>query len=94
MFPVQRFRQHERAIGEVQKGESGRGKERCARVDISEEAAHHGSEDEAKAEGGPDHAKRLAAILRLGDVRDIGIGGRRGRPGNAGQGAAQKEQPD
>ena len=75
MLLVERFRQDEHAIAEVDARQDRRGEERPARIELTEEAADGRPEDEAEAEGGPQHAEGLRALVRLGHVGDVGGGG-------------------
>src|SRR5262245_41659045 len=94
MLVVERFRKDEATIEEVDARERGRGEEGIARVDLAEGAANGGAEDEAEAEGGPEHTVGLAALVRFGRVGNVGGGGGVRRAGNSGEEAAEEEKPD
>jgi hypothetical protein len=88
----QRLGQHQRAVHEVQQAEAPGREERRARAERAEEAAERRPQDEADAEGRADQPEVLRALLGRGDVGDERVGRREGRPGHAGDRAAE-EQP-
>jgi hypothetical protein len=85
----QRFGQHEPAVQEVAQRQHRCGPERPAQVDAAEPAAEHRADDEAQAERRADQAERLRALVRRGDVGDVGIGG-----GEAGRGDRRDDPAD
>ena len=87
-FHGQGFGQHQPAVEEVEQREAGCEPERQAQVDFPQQPANQWSDDETQAEGRADHAERLGALLRRGDVRDVGVG-----RGEAGRGDAGNDPP-
>ena len=85
----QRFRQDEKAIEPIGKAQAGGDPERQPRIDIAEHAAERRAQDEAGAERDADLAEHRRALVRRGDVGDIGKGG-----GDAGRGDARHQPAD
>jgi hypothetical protein len=80
----ERLRQDQEAIERVGEAQTGGNPERQPRLDIAQEAAERGSEDETRAKGCADLAEHGGALVRRRQVGDIGKGGRDTRRGDAG----------
>ena len=88
----QRLRQDEIAVGRIGQTEGGGDPERQARIEAAENAAERRPQHEADAERGADHAEGGGALVGLGHVGNVGVGGGEARRGDAGNNAPD-EQP-
>jgi hypothetical protein len=89
---LMRFRQSHRGEDQVGEGQRGGEKNRRAQTRVAEQAADRGTEDEAEAKGGADHAHAVRAVRFVGGVGDVSLRGRDG--GGAGAvDRARKQQP-
>ena len=80
----QRFRKDQEPVEAVEQAQARRDPERQARIVAAGNAADRRPEHEAGAERDAEHAEQRRALVRLGDVGDIGIAGRDAGGANAG----------
>lgn len=80
MIGIERFRQEEIAVDEIDEAETGDGeKRRAMAVDIADDSAERRTDDEAEAERRTHQAEIRRAFFRRRYVGDIGVRRREGR---------------
>jgi hypothetical protein len=91
---TQALRQEEEAPGDIEQDDPGSDDKWRAVVDIRQQAADAGADDEASARDSAHHTKVLAALLWLSDIRDIGQEHAKVAAGQAIDDTAQEEDPE